>query len=149
MTTIREAVRAVLSLFEESAPDDELELRLVRAVDRLVVAVHDVRFEFDVAEYADAPRFAYGAARALVTSRFPEFGSYSVPASMRPTNTEVMLGDAVDDLADLIIELRAVEWCFAHASEADALWHLENGFRTHWAAHVRWLQVFLLERQLR
>lgn len=135
--------------FEQSNPDDELELRLVQSLDRLAAAVHDVRYEFDGAEYPDAPSFGYGAARALALSRFPDFGPYSVPASMLPGTTELILGDAVDDLADLIIELRAVEWRFVHTSEADALWHLENGFRMHWVAHVRWLQVFLLERQFR
>lgn len=148
MTTVRAAVNGVLSLFELPAPNElDLELRLVVALDRLVAAVHEVRFEFDGAEYPEAPRFAYPSARALVSSRFPDFGPYSVPASMRPENTEVMLGDAVDDLADLIIELRDVEWRFEHTSDADALWQLENGFRAHWAAHVRWLQVFLLERE--
>lgn len=66
---------------------------------------------------------------------------------MRSSNEEVVVADAVDDLADVIIELRDVEWRFEHTSEADALWTLENGFRTHWAAHARWLQVSLFERE--
>ncbi len=154
MTTIapagrgsREAVRAVLSLFEQPT-SEELELRLVQALDRLVAEMHDVRFEFDDTDYPEAPGLAYEVARRLVLSRFPDFGPYSVPASVLPENEELMLGDSVDDLADVIIELRDVEWRFEHTSEADALWYLENGFRTHWAAHVRWLQVFLHERQL-
>lgn len=148
MTTTRKVVRAVLELFVQRAAGDDAELRLVQALDRLVAAVHEVRFEFDDAEYPDAPEFAYQEARALVGSRFPEFGPYPVPASMRPGTTELVLGDSIDDLADLIIELRDVEWRFEHTSEADALWHFENGFHMHWAAHIRWLQVYLLSRLL-
>lgn len=127
MATTREAVREVLSLFEQPASDD-LEPRLVRALDRLVAAVHDVRFEFDDAEYPEAPELAYAEARPLVSSRFPEFGPYTVPASMLPGTTELVLGDSIDDLADLIIELRAVEWRFEHTSEADALWPSRTAF---------------------
>ncbi len=88
MATTREAVREVLSLFEQPAGVD-LEPRLVRSLDRLVAAIHDVRFEFDGEEYPDAPEFAYPEARALVGSRFPEFGPYAVPASMLPRNDGV------------------------------------------------------------
>lgn len=90
MTTIREAVRAVLSLFEQPNLDDELELRLVQSLDRLVAAVHDVRFEFDDADHPEAPRFAYEAARALALSRFSDFGLYSVPASLLPGTTSLI-----------------------------------------------------------
>lgn len=148
VTTIRSVVRTVLELFEQPAASDGAELRLVQALDRLVAAVHEVHFQFDDAEYPEAPEFTYQEARTLVGSRFPEFGPYPVPASMLPGATELVLGDSIDDLADLIIELRDVEWRFEHTSEADALWHFENGFHMHWAAHVRWLQVYLLWRLL-
>jgi len=53
------------------------------------------------------------------------------------------VGDAIGDLADIVLEMRAVAWLWDHVGEADALWQLHFGFETHWGTHLRSLQWFV------
>lgn len=61
--------------------------------------------------------------------------------------SEIGVGDAVDDLADIAMDLAGVAWRFEHTSAADALWHYEHLYRIHWGEHLRDLQRFLHEQR--
>jgi hypothetical protein len=143
---VRDAVETVLRVIE--APPPDAHDALVAALDQLLAVSHGVSFEFDATPYDDPPHLAYDSARQLVTARFPDLGLYNVPAAVTRDvgTTDVLVGDAVDGLADIFLELRDVEWRFRCTSAADALWHLEDALRLHLAAHIRWLQVYFLSR---
>jgi hypothetical protein len=44
------------------------------------------------------------------------------------------------DLSEIIDDLEMVQWRFRSTSEADALFHDELGFMTHWGHHLRTVQ---------
>ena len=78
-------------------------------------------------------------------ARFPNLGPYNVA---QYTTTQLgesgcIIGDAVEDLADIALDLLEVEWRWEHNSEDDAMWSLKNSFLHHWGEHLRCLQLYL------
>jgi hypothetical protein len=143
---IRDAIGEFIALIEDSSiPADDRVLRLRRSLDRLALLQHDVSYTFDERDYPDAPGKDYKAMRELLGPRFPELGFYNIPGSITQhiADTDVNVGDAIDDLADIAIELYEVLWRFDHTSTDDALWYFEFSYTSHWEQHLRDLQLFL------
>src|SRR5262245_6898479 len=116
---------------------------LVLALDRLAFVAHVSELPEPVTE-VEAPSGDYTELGARLTARFPSFGFYR--AASLELEGEWTAGDAIDDLADIVLDLREVLWKLEHAAEADALWDFHFGFRTHWGNHLRALQWYLHER---
>jgi hypothetical protein len=54
-----------------------------------------------------------------------------------------MVGDAIDDLADIAADLEEVVWA------DDAHWHYKFLFEVHWGMHLRELALYLHANALR
>jgi hypothetical protein len=50
------------------------------------------------------------------------------------------MGDDIDDITDIAIELYDASWRLDHTSADDALWYFSNSYSTHWEQHLRKLQ---------
>src|SRR3546814_14547549 len=74
---------------------------------------------------------------------FPELGLYGWSELEVQRGGEVMVGDAIDDLADIYAELRGVAWLSAYSRTADVVWQFRNGFQTHWGRHLLDLRSYL------
>ena len=59
----------------------------------------------------------------------------------------MVVGDALDDVADIAHDLKEVLGRWESTSEADAIWYLRMGFETHWGKHLRSLQLYLHARE--
>ncbi|MCE2029173.1 DUF5063 domain-containing protein [Sessilibacter corallicola] len=119
--------------------------QLIQKLDELPLLVYCAKFEFDPEDYNDPPTANYSDTRKTINSKFPELGLYH---SAQYTDDlectgELLLGDAVDDLADIVGDLLEIEWYFENTSDANALWHLEMSYRGHWGNHLRELQLYL------
>ncbi len=75
--------------------------------------------------------------------RFPDYGLYRAAGTL--PEDEFLVGDAIDDLTDIALDLSAVAWLWEHAGESDALWEFHRSFETHWGSHLRALQVYVHE----
>lgn len=145
------AVRALFSVLDPSrslgAEAHEAELRL--ALDRLALASHYTDAPFDRTEHPDPAVEAYAAFRARVEPLFPGLGWYNEVGELdeRVGETSLVVGDAIDDLVDIAIDLQTVALRWETTSEEDALWHFGFGFRRHWGAHLRSLQRYLHGRE--
>jgi hypothetical protein len=143
---IRDAAREYIAVIENTAFSAEERLQhLRRSLDRLALLQHDISYTFDERDYPDTPRKDYNAVREHVSSRFPDLGHYNVPSAVTQQIAEsaIDVGDAVDDIADIAIELYDVLWRFDHTSVDDALWYFEFSYTSHWEHHVRELQLCL------
>ncbi len=146
---IRATVLKFLSLLDDgersAAYNEEL---LPVLLDQLAFAQHSVRFAFDATDYPDSPRRDQAEFRALVSRRFPSFGYYNLPESVTREIAEsrCLVADAIDDILDIGNDLLDVEWRWGNTSEADALWHFQNSYTSHWQAHLRGLQLYILSR---
>jgi len=133
------AIRRFFVIVGEGAPPNTAEL--ARALDELVVAVHDAPEGDPADEEVAAPAHDYWGEHARQTARFPELGYYAVVWPFSPE--EVLTGDAHDDLADIIADLSEVIWRYEIVSADDAYWHLHFQFLHHWGVHLRELSLYL------
>ncbi|MGV6831675.1 MAG: DUF5063 domain-containing protein [bacterium] len=108
-----------------------------------------MEFEFDEKEYYEEPNFDYNEIKENVKSNFPDFGWYSMVLDLNKMepNVEIGIGDALDDLTDIIKDLLVVKWKMDNTSEMDALWEFEFSMRTHSEHHLIDLVKFIKEKE--
>jgi hypothetical protein len=112
---------------------------LARTLDALASAYHETE-DGEPADFdAEPPKFDYPATRMEAAARFPSLGLYSAMA-LEPG--EMLTGDAVDDLADIIRDMREVTWRWEHLGESDARWMFRLGY-SHWGQHLFDLRSYL------
>lgn len=138
---LKATIQRYLDLVERSsASATENERALAVLLDQLALATHTVeRTEPDTVELA--PSRDYYAMRAEVGARFPNYGFYHC-ADTNPL-AEAMTGDAIDDIADIALELSSVLWLWENFSAEEALWHFHDSFGNHWGCHLRELQWYV------
>jgi hypothetical protein len=150
MQISREEIHSVileyLDLVARGKRSDEENLNAMEIVlDQLALARRFVAYNFDEADYPDAPRKNYAELRELATKRFPECGFYNFasPITDQIGGAEILIGDAFDDIADIAKDLHEVTWRWEHNSPDDALFHFEILYDGHWGEHLRNLQIYL------
>ncbi len=142
-------IREVLDVVEDTSRSQSDSIEALEAVlDRLAACIHTVRFEFDGAEYPDPPSQDPTIAYQRVAKQFPSFGYYNTPLDIsdKISETELAVGDAISDIAEICGDLREIIWRFQNTSEADALFHFQLGYRSHWGRHLRELQLYVHDR---
>ncbi|MFT5152874.1 MAG: hypothetical protein ACI841_002873 [Planctomycetota bacterium] len=146
---IRDRIAALLELIGSTrAAGPSLEQELAHRLDALALVMHGLDIACDIRDYADPPVWTYEERRRICSERFPFLGFYN-DVSLLSTQVgegEAVVADAIDDLADIASELEAVSWRWNNTSVEDALWHLQESYRTHWGRHLRGLQLYLHSR---
>lgn len=144
-TDLHAVVKSFLDLLENGKQDEQENIRALElALDRLALAYDTTVDAFDDGQ-PDSPSEDYARFRTLASARFPRFGLYNTPGAItsKIMQAEMMVGDALDDVADIACELAQVAWCWEHTSDKDALWHFRFGYENHWEGHLRHLQLYL------
>jgi len=123
--------------------------RLVMLVDHLAFAYHFTDYPFDDVDYGEPPEKRYQQLRKHVEGSFPDLGFYNLPLKIDSDipDSEVVLGDAIDDIVDIANDLKEFVWRWENTSQLDALWHFRFGFTAHWGTHLRSLQLYLHTRE--
>lgn len=114
-------------------------------LDKLALAYHFAEYETEGIVYPDAVREEYERMRKLTVEQFPDFGYYNKPSSVtgEVAEAQMFVGDAVDDVADMAVDLLEVAWRWQNTSVDDALWHFRLGYESHWGEHLRYLQLYI------
>lgn len=143
---VRDSLKGFLALVTSPAPRSLEEL--IAALDRLASSVHSARGHSPGENDADPPLSDPERRRRQVQAAFPELGLYSQAADpLVPSSTELVVGDAVDDVADISLDIEEALWLWEHESESEALWSLCFLFDSHWGLHLRSLQLYLHARR--
>lgn len=148
-STVIETARSLLELPHLHAAPEARVQELRRVLDRLAVAYHSLETtSVPTEEQPEPARTEYAVMRARYAAAFPGLGAYHAVAdvSAPAAPPEVTLGDALDDLTDIALDLEEV-LDRANASLEDALWYFRFLFETHWGAHLRFLQLYLHTRE--
>lgn len=100
---------------------------------------------FDEKNYPEAPHLIYEDVRKVVNNKFPDYGYYNIPndISGKIADTEVLVGDAIDDISDIYLDLKKIAWKFQNTSYKDALYDYQFDYNTHWGEHLRNLQWYI------
>jgi hypothetical protein len=101
-----QAARKFLSVvWNGPAPTDAA---LAAALDRLVAVYHDTPDADSSDTELDPPEQDGTALYKEVAARFPDYGLYPISDPTASVEDAAMLGDAIDDLADLTLDMREV-----------------------------------------
>ena len=139
---IRAAKHFLSVVWDGDRPDDET---LLAALDSLVAAYH-VTPVGDVSDAdVDAPRQNGAYLYAEVAARFPTYGAYPVADPTGSLDDALMVADAIDDLADLTLDMREALWFAEHVSLNDAHFAFRLHF-FHWGQHARELSLYMCGR---
>ena len=137
------AARHFLSLVWDGEPPSDG--ALLAALDRLVAVYHETPSGNVTNAEVDAPRQDGASLYKQVAARFQGYGYYPVADPTKPLEDALMMADAIDDIADLTLDMREVAWFAEHVSIDDA----HFAFRLHhfhWGQHARELSIFLCGR---
>ena len=121
--------------------------RLIRCLDALAYAVHFVDAE-DISSDLEPPRLDYAQTYDAIRQRFPFLGKYWLalhPVLQDGIEGELAVGDAIDDLADILIELKDVRWLHERADRTTALGALRQRYDSHLWMHIHSLRQYLEE----
>lgn len=139
---IAAAEHFLATVWGDKLPSDEA---LLSALDRLVAAYHETPHGDATDAEIDAPRQDGPSLYKQVAERFPAYGYYPVADPTKSLDDALMTADAIDDLADLTLDMREVLWFAENVSIDDA----HFAFRLHhfhWGQHARELAIFLCGR---
>jgi hypothetical protein len=132
---------------QEDEPSEE---RLSAALDDLAVSYRSVPDREPGSDDRKPPETSYDALRTKIGCRFPSLYLYAIALEpLDPTPALSGVGDALDDLVDIVRDLQDVLWRFSNTSEADAHWRFRLSFETHWGEHMRHLALYLYLRARR
>ena len=146
---VKSAITVVITECQKpsaAGPDD---IRLIlHTLDRLAIFIESSKADFDEGSDDDddlIPDSTYDTVSKATQIRFPDWGYYNVCAdiSVKIAETEVLVGDAIDDIADIVGELVEVQWIFDNQTHTHALWHLSFGYRYHWREHLLNLKLYV------
>jgi hypothetical protein len=121
------AVRRFLRLVEEGDPPSDR--ALAKGLDELALAYYICPDSNPAEDNSDPPEADYKQLYAALCARFPEYGYYAMADPLEVLPEKPSVGDAIDDLADIVLDLREVLWRFETLGADDAHWLFRLMFR--------------------
>lgn len=142
---IWEAIRQLIQVVEEGVGSTkENEKAVVYLLDVIALNMHSIKSEGDI-EYGKIPESDTSAIQKLAGFRFPNWGYYNLPDDVTENiaSTKIIVGDAIDDILDIVCDLKEVMWLYENEGEQKALFLLRESYDIHWQQHLRDLQFYL------
>jgi len=98
----------------------------------------DIKFDFDGTSYTAFDKTNLPNIRQNIESNFKDFGFYKTILDNNDIDNlqDNAIGDAIDDLNDIIIDLLEIKWRTENCSLADGLWFFELTFYSHIQQHI-------------
>ena len=98
----------------------------------------DIKFDFDEKDYQDFDKSNLPNIRQNIESNFKDFGFYKTILDIKDFHNleDSSIGDAIDDLNDILIDLLEVKWRIENNSLADGLWFFQLAFYSHIQQHI-------------
>jgi hypothetical protein len=139
-----DAARHFLSVVSEGTlPSHEV---LAGALDRLAIAYHQTPASKPADIELEPPEQDGPELYRQIAARFPDYGLYPTADPLASVDQGPMMGDAIDDIADITRDLREVVWRCANLGVDDAHWYYRLNY-FHWGRHMRELALYLHARQ--
>jgi Domain of unknown function (DUF5063) len=129
---------------ERKSEDDKLRTsNLIRCLDRLSLCMRgNLEFDFDDADYPEAPEFEHGLYYQKISANFPVYRDYNFVAPNTDSEPDNLVSDPIDDLTDICSDIWQYLWRLENNSLSDALFDLDLNY-FHWGRHLRNLQSYL------
>lgn len=123
---------------------DTRQRALIIALDQLeLVSLALPDIEPDVTDGEGSPN-THSERYASLSSAFPELGYYyNVRAVPPDPPEEPTIGDAADDLADILRDLDGALWVEQEQGWRNGVWEAKFGYEHHFGAHLADLRMYL------
>ncbi|MBL7974375.1 MAG: DUF5063 domain-containing protein [Candidatus Kapabacteria bacterium] len=121
-----------------------LERNLVKIYD----LYFDIEYEFDGTDFLDFDKSQLPDIRKIVESNFKDYGYYKSVIDINDIENlkDNLIGDAIDDLTDIIIDLLEIKWRIENNSLDDGLRFFELTFYVHTQQHILALLNFMKQK---
>ncbi len=138
---------AKFGLYPNFSPTDKEKL-LEKNLVKIYSLYFEIEYKFDETDYPEFVENEYSEIRKNVTNNFPDFGLYKTRLDIKNINdsSDNGMGDAIDDLTDVILDLLEVKWRLEHNSLADGLWYFHLIFPSHTQQHILDLLNYLKQK---
>jgi hypothetical protein len=144
--TLKKTIDAFLRLIDKGAESVQQAERLLRIyLDGIALASSEMEVPFDYPDYLGGSSKNEENLRNLISSRFPDYGFYNIPSciSKEIANTDIAVGDGIDDLLDITKELRSITHIWEREGSEKALPAFLAAYQFHLGDHLRDLQYYL------
>jgi hypothetical protein len=121
-------------------------------LERNLVKIYDlyfnIEYKFDEADYPDFDKSKLPDIRKNVESNFKDYGFYKTILDINDIANlkDSGIGDAIDDLSDIITDLLEIKWRIENNSLADGLWYFQLIFHGHTQQHILDLLNFMKQK---
>jgi hypothetical protein len=144
--TIDEIVK--FGLFPNLKNENKNEL-LEKNLVKIYSMYFEANYKFDEKDYEEFDIEKFPNIRQNIETNFKDFGFYKMLLDINDfeNKTENTLGDSVDDLLDIIIDLLEVKWRIENNSLDDGLWFFKFIFRSHTQQHILDLLNYIKQKE--
>ena len=114
----------------------------LKSLEKNLVEIHrlsfDIVYELDNNDYSEFDKSVIPNIRQNIESNFKNFGYYKTVNNIEYIEdlSDCTIGDAIDDLNDIIIDLLEIKWRSENNSLNDGLWYFELIFHSHTKQHI-------------
>ena len=113
-----------------------------KLLERHLVKIYDlyfhIEYKFDETDFPDFDKSQLPDIRQNITSNFMDFGFYKTILDINDIDNlkDNAIGDAIEDLSEIITDLLEIKWRIENNSLADGLWFFELIFYSHTQQHI-------------
>jgi hypothetical protein len=128
---------------------DERNLLLERSLISIYSLYFEIQYEYDNTDFEEYDDIKYVNMRKNIESNFPDFGYYTIALDLMDINNKdnMAIGDAIDDLSDIILDLLQIKWRMENNSQNNGLWYFELIFPGHTQQHIIDLLKYLKQQK--
>jgi hypothetical protein len=138
---MQDAVRLYLAAAHSDEPPSVE--KLARALDVLALAYGDCPPGRPSEESSEPPTRDSAITRQQLERRFPGLSFYATVDPLDELPGEPIVGDAIDDIADISKDLSEVLWRAETSGLDDAYWHFRFLYEVHWGRHLHDLRSYI------
>ena len=145
---IIDAIQKFLSILDSDTTEEEAIRNLMTSLDELAFLSHNISYETNDKDHPSPPERNCSKTLEKVRKRFSSLGFYNVAGGIsdKISECDMLVGDAISDIAEIADDLNEVLWYFNNTSNDNALFYFKLDFAAHWGRILRELQLYLHDR---
>lgn len=108
----------------------------------------EIEYKFDETQYPNFDKGKFVNIRQNIENNFKDFCFYKTILDINDIDNlkDNAIGDAIDDLSDITLDLLEIKWRIENNSWAEGLWYFQFIFHAHTQQHILDLLNYLKQR---